>query len=352
MPMLCPTCEYHEETTESVCPKCGSPMRYSLLAGLDLPTDNSGVIRISNHQADSLSQRLGQVLLGIVWTNALAVGIAFLALLGLAFSSLQPETLAVDHPALFHTLAMGTALLAAIGMVLLQFRGVYLAQVAGGIAGFLGVAVMQSARLYLGIPLAWYEWFLVPVAGVASFAVGLSVAGRMEAEETFEFKPINSWDKNARPTEWVIAPPVSRPWNRLIAGVLVGLILWNGLGGILAMLLGPLLKNPTVLAVAMARVEWPLRFLACFAGGMTAASGTRSGFLQGFLAGIFLLGLQQAITPATSMEELVVLIFLVFLGSVLGGIFGRKIFRPYLLYGNARGVASAPPPKAEPVAAT
>jgi hypothetical protein len=335
MPMLCTACEHVEETTETVCPKCGAPMRMSLLAGLEFEDDHSGVTRIKDGETSSLASRIQQVVLGTVAVNATAVGLAFLAVVGIALSPHSPETLSKDQPFIFHSIALGILILAPVIVVFLQLRDVYMAQFIGAAIGFLGTTIIAITRVYVGIPIAFYEWLAIPTSTALCFLVGLQRTGTPAVAEVFEFKPINSWDKKSRPSEKELTPASSKPLNQLLLGVLVGLVCWNGLGAVLAMLLRPLVRNPTLLQTSLARVEYPLQIVACFAAGMVAGASTRAGFAQGLFAGILLVIMRQMFDPSEGIEELIIQLVLIIAATSIGGVYGRKIFRPYRIFGNA-----------------
>ena len=352
MPMLCTSCEHVDNSTEALCPKCGAAMRMSLLAGLKFEDDDSDTIKIKDGETPSLGMRIQQVLMGIVATNVTAVGLAFIALLVIALSPLTPETLAADHPFFFHLMAGGIMLAAPLLVVAIQLRDVYMAQFIAAIIGAAGTLIIAFTRLYVGIPITWYEWLIIPVATGLSFLVGLKIAGKPAVVEVFEFKPINSWDKKSKPTEKEIAPVSAKPLNQLILGVAVGLICWNGLGALLAMLLKPLLRNPALLQTSMSRVEYPLQIVACFAAGMVAGASTTAGFFQGFFAAIMLVVMRQLINPSESPEELIIEMTLIIIATSVGGLYGRRIFRPFRIYGNARIAQQARKPVKQEVGAT
>ena len=337
MPMLCGTCGHHEETDEESCVKCGGVMRYSVLAGFEGLAESSH-ITLRGTTVPNFTDRVGQVVLGVIWACTLAVGFSFLAMIGVTAAGYVPEELPAEHPEIFHTLSFWISILAPLAAVIFQFRGVYLAQIVAGMVGFLAPVILCLAKLRIEIPIAWYEWLVPFMSAGICFAFGLRIAGRIQQVEEFKFKPINSWDKNVVPTHRELNPPVMRRWNRLIAGSVIGIILLYGLPSMIGSCLSMLVNNPSIVNAALARVDVLLWFVALLAAGMIAGSGTSWGFSQGILAGIFVFGMQQSFTPAGSKELLIIEGVMAIVICGIGGTVGRHIFKPFRMFGNARGV--------------
>jgi hypothetical protein len=316
-------------------------MRFSLLAGLP-STHNSKSVKLKQGDEISHLQRVHKVVFGTIWSSVLAVGIGFLVLSVMTLLSVVPEELAEEQPTTVRLIAAGVALSACLLSVTMQCQRTPFAQFTGLAIGVLGSLTIVLARLAMGLPIVWYEWSVVPVVGALSFLLGLSMSRPPAPVEEFEYTPIDAWDRDSRPSEREIDPARSYRWNRLLIGMGVGLSMWDGLGQLLTLLLKPLIRNPSILEVAMARVEHPLHLVACVAAGIAAAAGTSFGFLQGLLVGFAVAAFRQVTYPASTPDELVISSVLAVIGAAIGGGVGSAIFRPYRVFGNAKGVKNAP----------
>jgi MFS family permease len=334
MPMLCPICGHVEHSTEEVCGKCGSAMRFSLLAGLNIE-DDSQTIRLGDEGLPTWKDRVQQVASTVLLQFLLASALTAAAVVFVATWLQQEESPIRERSHLLAALFGAAALLSTAVAVRWRLCGVFLAQIVGGTAGAMGCAVLYGAKAFLGVPVAWFEWLVVPACAAVGFWVGLRSAGAIAASEAIELKPIDAWDRKAKPTVIEIAPPASRRWRRLLFGAGVGLILVYALPFAAYLLFAPFLRNAGLWAVASTRAELLTTAAAFFGGGMLASSGTRSGAVQGLLAGLLSFWTVQVLTPWHGSD--VVLLFGGFAAifGALGGIVGRRIFGPYRVYGNA-----------------
>lgn len=340
MPMLCPICGHFETSKEESCPKCGSGMRYSLLAGVKVESDGQRIHL--NTGGPNWNDRANQVIQAVLWTCVIAAILAFLALLAVAVSHLEPANLAHEHPQLFQTIAACIVLLATAIGVRSQLQDVYLAQIVAPLVGVLAAATVCVVRAYIGIPTNWYEWLVIPAAGVLAIPIGLRIGGAVQKEETIELTPIDSWDRKAKASECEINPPSGQRFQRLLAGWLVGLVLVYAMPALVRFLIGPFLKNPGLLDHVMLRADLLLFGVALASAGMWAGSGTRHGLVQGALAGILVFGAVQFLTPSDNVQQAFLQGVLALLLASFGGIAGRWIFRPYRIFGRPKGISCVP----------
>ncbi len=277
MPMYCPTCEHCEDSMQGTCPKCGGKMRFSLLAGFVSTDTKSGFVKIRSGNGPTVMSRLSQFVVGVVFSILLAVGLSFLVFVGVAVASDNPDHFAQNHPVLFQICASLVIVLAPVLAVLCQQFGVYLAQLMGLLIGGVGSATLCLLKVYLGLSMTPADWMVVPVSAALSFVVGLFIGGKLPVVEEFEFKPIDAWDRDARPSERELPGDVNRNWFRVLIGIFIGWAGWHGVSGLLFMIFKPLIKNPTLLEASMMRVEVPLHAIGCLAAGMMAGSSNRVG---------------------------------------------------------------------------
>ncbi len=336
MPMYCPTCEYCEDSMQGTCPKCGGKMRFSLLAGFVSADTTSGFVKIRSANGPTVMSRLSQFIVGVVFSILLAVGLSFLVFVGVAIASDDPDRFSQNHPALFQMFASLVIVFAPVLAVLCLQYGVYLAQLMGLVIGGVGAATLCLLKVYLGMSMTPADWIVVPVSAAFSFVVGLLIAGKLPVVEEFEFKPINAWDRNARPSERELPGDVNRNWLRVLLGIFIGWAGWHGVSGLLYMIFKPLIKNPTLLEASMMRVEIPLHAVGCLAAGMMAGSANRVGAVPGMIVGTVIFAMVQIFEPAPTIDGVALHALLTIVPATIGGMLGRRIFRPNIIYGNAR----------------
>lgn len=335
MPMLCPICGHVEHSKEEVCGKCGSAMRFSLLAGLSFE-DDAQTIRLGDEGLPTWKDRARQIASTLLFQFLAASALSAAAVALVAISPQRGAAPIHEKSFLFAGVFGCIALLSTAVAVRGRLRGVYLAQLVGAVVGALGGAFLCGARAFLGVPVAWFEWLIVPACGAVGFWVGLKSAGAVAASEAIELKPIDAWDRKAKPMEIEIAPPSSRRWRRLMIGAGVGVILVYALPSLVHLLFAPFLRNAGLLAVAEARAQLLMQAAAFFGGGMLAASGTRAGAVQGLFAGLVSFWVVQILTPWQGSDGALIAGCSAALFGALGGVVGRRVFGPYRIFGNAK----------------
>lgn len=340
MPMLCPICGHFEGTKEESCPKCGSAMRYSLLAGVEVESDKT-TFRLSTG-GPTWNDRWNQVAYAVLWTMVVAAGLAFLALVAIAISPFEPASLAREHRPLFQTIAACVVLLATAIGVRSRLDGVYLAQLVAPLVAVLGATGVCAVRAFIGIPIDWYEWLVIPAAGVLAVPIGLRIGGTIEPDKQVELRPIDSWDRKAKAAEWEIHEPPGQRLQRLMTGWLVGLVLVYALPWLIRFVVGPFLRNPGLLDVVTLRAELLLFGVALASAGMWAGAGSQRGLVQGLLVGALVFGAEQFLTPGSNGHSVFVQGLLAVLLGGVGGVVGRRIFRPYRLFGSSQRISCAP----------
>jgi hypothetical protein len=311
-------------------------MRFSLLAGFVVPDSKAGFVKIRSGAGPTPFSRLMQFVVGVLFSQLIAVGLAFLVMCGLVASGIEPEQFVNEQPEFFQLTASLVIALAPVLAILCQLYGVYLAQLMGLLIGLTASTLLCVTRVQLDLPMAPAEWGVIPLSGALSFVAGLFIGGKLPVVEEFEFKPIDSWDRDARPSERELAGDVGRNWIRVLIGIFVGWAGWHGISGLLYMIFKSLIKNPTLLEASMMRVEVPLHAVGCLAAGMIAGSANRVGAVPGLIVGTVIFLMVQTFEPASTLDGTMLQAFLTIVPGWIGGMLGRRIFRPNLIFGNAR----------------
>jgi hypothetical protein len=311
-------------------------MRFSLLAGFVSTDTKSGFVKIRSENGPTVMSRLTQFVLGVAFSILLSVGLSFLAFVAVALVTDEPDHFSQNHPAIFQVIASLVVTTAPILAVLFLQNGVYLAQLMGLLIGGVGAATLCCLRVYLGLPMTPADWLVVPMSAALSFVVGLFIGGKLPVVEEFEFKPIEAWDRDARPSERELPGDVNRNWFRVMLGIFIGWAGWHGVSGLLYMVFKPLIKNPTLLEASMMRVEIPLHAVGCLAAGMMAGSSNRVGAVPGLIVGTVIFMMVQVFEPAQTIDGIALHALLTIVPATFGGMLGRRIFRPNIIYGNAR----------------
>jgi hypothetical protein len=313
-------------------------MRFSLLAGFVATDTKSGFVKIRSGNAPTAWHRFTQWFVGVMFSLMVAVGLSFLVLVTLTFTVQDPDRFSQDHPLLFRLAASSVVVLAPVLAITCHLFRVYLAQLMGLLIGVSAAGLMMTARVLYDLPTAPIEWLAVPVAGILCFVVGLLIGGKLPVVEEFEFKPIDAWDRHARPSERELPGDVNRNWLRVLIGIFVGWAGWHGVSGFLYLFFQPLIKNPTLLEASMMRVEVPLHAVGCLAAGMVAGSSNRVGAVPGLIVGSVIFAMVQVFEPASTLDGTVLHGLLTMVPATLGGMLGRRIFRPNIIFGNARNL--------------
>lgn len=311
-------------------------MAYSLLGNASKTNLAAPTVRIEGTGAPGALQRLGQWLAGLLWSQILVCFGAVTVML-LAAASGGPEGKIQETRATLLGLSLLIVPLASIYLaVIVALRGVYLAQLVGVAVGGSAGLIVLGERIYFELAPAWYDWLFLPVLGAGiGFVAGLRVAGQLVVRAAFEYKPIDSWDRTARPSVRELDPRAQTRWNRLLFGLAVGIFASYVVPILVAYALKPLYGNEANTRSTLYRLQLPMEMAALLFAGIAAGSGTKSGAAQGFLAGAGIFALRALFSGVQVDWPIDLTICLV--SATIGGLLGRWIFRPTQLYGNALG---------------
>lgn len=326
MPMECPRCAFRDETA-TICPSCGSPMRFTLLN----PQGDSDAAKsqAGNQGNDSFVTRFFQFLGALLSTMVAGSVLAPMATFGLIVIGYNPRALPEEQPEMFHGLLTTIPFLSIVLGHGFALRGVYLAQLVAIPAGLASSAVFIAARIYFNWHPSTYEMILIPVsATILAFMVGLVVGGSLQRQEEVRLNLEGTWNRTAKPRLHVITESPETRLNRLLIGLVVAVGVQIGLPMILWFLLSPLYTNKAVLTVLMARVTVPIVLFAAFCGGVASGSATTTGIRQGALCGV----LFTLVALQFQWVAHVAILGSVFLLTMLGGYLGQKIFGPSRVY--------------------
>lgn len=346
MAMQCSRCDLIADEGE-VCPKCGGAMRLTLLAGMKREEKSKAAERAS---ATTLGPavRFRQWLLGMFAWQIATLVLAAPTLYVLKLLRLEPSKLSETHPEILQAVLFVVPLVAiALATVVCQWK-VYLAQLVGLAVGASAGLMVLGERVYLGWMPVWYEWLALPLIGtVVGFISGFVVAGPMPVEEKVAFEPIDAWDRDTKAVAVEINLPASRRWNQLFFGVSVWVGLLYGLRFLLVKLITPVYRgNLGMVDVIAHKAELPLLCFALFAGGVAAGSGTKTGFSQGLLTGLLILGLLYFFGYGNTEEFWLRVALPSLAAPTLGGMLGRKIFPPARVFRESAQPQQARPAKA------
>lgn len=303
-------------------------------AGNGASAGTESTVKVKGSSNNETAQRVTQWLGGVLWVQILtcfgAVGVMLLALA----TGSEPGPIQETNPTLLAAAFYVVPLVSVFLGVLVSVRGVYLAQLVGAGIGLAGVLLIFAERMYFGLPPAWHDWIVMPVLGAAvGFGAGLRVCGRLIVQDDFEYKPIDAWDRTAKPRVRELNPRLGVRWKRLLFGYAVGISAGYLMPTILELFLRPLYRfNEANVQSMMTMMDIPLAVLAIFMAGVAAGSSTKSGLSQGLLVGAFIFAVRYLTGYITGAEEVLTQLAICLLPAMLGGIAGRKIFRPTQIY--------------------
>ena len=220
-------------------------------------------------------------------------------------------------------------LIATFAAVTFGLRRVYLAQLVGIAIAPFGVAAVFVEWMKLGVPVPPEVW---PIAlggsAVLAFFAGLRLGGRLraiEGEETreVEYKPIDTWDRDAK-ARYVEKPvSVGIRWGRLGWGVSFALIFYFVFPMVIQQGLGEGRKIDDVRMIALFGI-------GIFVGATLAASGCKmvGALVQGFWVAVIVFSLVNGpeftkLKPAPSPASSAAIA-----AGLAGGIFGRFASAP------------------------
>lgn len=309
-------------------------MSISLLQSANNKASASSTVKVNGSSNNEASQRVTQWLGGVLWVQILTCfGAITVMLLALSLGG-KPGPIEENHPTLlaasFYIVPLASVLLG----VMVSVRGVYLAQLVGAAIGFAGMLLIFGERLYFGFPPAWHEWIVLPVLGAAvGFGTGLRVCGRLIIREEFEYKPIDSWDRTAKPRVRELNPRLGVRWKRLTFGYLVGAIASFVIPYMLGIALRPIYRfNEANVRNTMKLAEIPIDVAVLFMAGVAAGSNTKSGATQGLLVGALIFAGRYLFGSMHTTDEVLVQLATCLIPAMIGGMVGRKIFRPTQIY--------------------
>jgi hypothetical protein len=271
----------------------------------------------------------------MLWTlglTAFFLGSGYAALLGLRknpveFFDSQPH---VTMVALF-----ASPILATIIGVMVGLRGVYLAQIVAVFVGSVASAMTLLVRLQIKVLPSpeMYEWIAIPlVAAVAGFLSGLRVGGRLQFEKRMELRPVDDWDRSAKPRQVEVEPPASRRWWRLLFGIVAGVAVNLGLVNGIIQAVKLLFKgNVAIIERTEETVSSFTIYIALFVAGLVAGSRTRAGLAQGLLCGLASFGVWYFAFPVHEGDWPILLLTCIGMCTV-GGVIGRFVFRPSRIF--------------------
>ncbi|MFO0949417.1 MAG: TIGR04086 family membrane protein [Planctomycetota bacterium] len=309
-------------------------MNQSLLEKWERSLDTQKTIRASSPSAPSWSQRVGQCLAGVLWAHF----VILMLILGLTVAAItsadKPAPIQQSHPTLLSIAFFCIPLLGAAAGTMVATRMVYLAQLVGIAIGVVTSLAFLGERAAFGFAPAWFEWLILPPLGaVLGFISGLRVGGPLIVQQTVEYKPIDSWDREAQPNIKEMNPRVMMRWNRLLWGIGVGLASSYGIRFLLGMILRPLYRfNDANVQIVLTNADLGIRAAALLLGGIVAGASTKSGKAQGFLTGLAIFFLRFYFTPPRSNEDLLLDLAICLVAATIGGMIGRKVFHPTHVY--------------------
>ena len=201
-----------------------------------------------------------------------------------------------------------------------------------------GLAIGASAglttlceRVYLGWMPAWYEWLALPVGGaLVGFVSGFVVAGPMPVEgngrvRTDRRRGIATRRRSRSRSIF----PLHAVGTDFALEYPSGSASGTGLSFLLVQFMTPVYRgNMGMVNVIAHKAELPLLCFALFAAGVAAGSGTKTGFSQGLLTGLLILGLLYLFKYGNPEDFWLRVALPSLTAPTLGGMLGRKIFPP------------------------
>jgi MFS family permease len=338
MPKECLDCRFVTVNDEALqCDRCGGErLRFSMLAGMKFREQKAEAARTKIGDDDRPST-LERARLAVVYLLASQVA-AFILLGAAVFSTPNDEvpkdqsfeqlltTIGELYPAATLVGAVALPALAAGVGVVFALRGVYLAQQMGLALGPVAALVSLAAFEALGGATPIPAWLFAPIlASGISFFAGLRMTGFIRASgdeaKTIEYKPIDSWDREAKAKYSVLRVARQGHYKKLTVGLTAGAVSSYLFPFLLSALSG---ATPGELRVANAVFGWTG---VCIAGGF-AAAGTSAPFLQGALAGVLMYFVRHyahfhVITPESMFQA-----WLHVAAGIAGGVAGRTFFPP------------------------
>lgn len=327
MPYQCQHCDFVSQDEEK-CPKCGSRMTYTILGGLEIEKKEEQTVKISGDGKPGPWQRFEQVMAGLIWTHIFASALVTGFLLWLDSRGIEPQQLQAEGGWRLQAAFVVIPLLSVALAALVSLRGIYLAQLVGLIMGVMAGGCLLGEAFYFGPPPALWHWAAVPVlTAAAGFLCGFRVAGKLEVSQEVEYKPIDSWDRKAKPKLHYIDLPAPEKWLKVIKGAGFAIFfhfLWWGAYSLLRWIDMVAEQRQRGLFEELNFSKGEIIALAL--GGMLAGTRTKSGSLQGLRYGLLMTVYHVVMTAfladPLSMEAIVAVTVCFAVFGMFAGYFG------------------------------
>jgi hypothetical protein len=348
MPRECLDCKYvslHDDATQ--CDRCGGGrMRFSLLAGMKFRERKAEAVRakVGTDDRPGMIERFGQAARYLMMSQATAfilLGAAVFATpdaeipKAQAFSKLL-ETVVEVYPFWSLVGAIAIPVLAAGIGVVFGLRNVYLAQQMGVLLAPISAMITLGGASALGGPTPVLAWLAAPPLSAAlAFLAGIRMTGfvraKSEAEtNAVEYKPIDSWDREAQPKMFDLRVAKQGHMKRLMIGIAAGAIASQLLPFVLTVFSG---ASPAEMGNALRIFGWAG---VCIAG-LFAGAGTNAPVVQGAIAGLLMYAVRRYAHLNVFTPEAMFQLWLHAAVGVLGGFGGRFFFPPpQVVRGRAR----------------
>ena len=338
MPKECIDCRFITVDNEAVnCERCGGErLRFSMLAGMKFRErkDEAAKAKVGEDELPGTFDRLYQAVGYLIASQT-----AMIILLGAAIFSTPDDEVPKFQPlsGLIASVNEVYPLMALIGAVLIpafaaaagvvfSLRGVYLAQQMGLVLGPISVFISLSLVGALGGSTHVLAWlFSPPLAGALAFIAGLRMAGYIRDKDseskTVQFKPIDSWEREAKPRFIDLRYARQGYHRKLSIGILAG-----GLTSYLFPFLLAAMSGASSNELAFARTVFGWAGV-CVAGAF-AAAGTNAPILQGCLAGFLMYFVRHYAHIHIVNSETIFIAILHILAGFAGGHAGAGFFPP------------------------
>lgn len=292
-------------------------------------------VRVEQILPPGALQRLFQGATTVLFVHVLLAILLTIFILVLDGAGMEAQVLPARSPVVYRLAGLLLPLAATALAVALCLHKVYLAQLVGAVAGAVAAVLILFERQALGLDPILADWVVFPLAsGMVGFLAGLRVAGKLVVLPAFEYKPVDAWDRDAKPVVRELPPPPMRVWNRLALGFAVGLGCSLFLESAFHFMLLPMYGyNRHSVGAVLAQIELLTNGLSFLLAGVAAGSGTRSGAVQGLACGALLYGFLSYFYPPQTYSE-GTLELAGYLGTTMvGGMIGRRILGPIKVYG-------------------
>ena len=338
MAMQCPRCSFQDaDNTVTVCPRCGVTMRFSLLADYKPVDEKDHFAAVKIDEPLGTNVRFKQWLKGVALTQFLALFFAAGAIgYVMVVRKIKPGDLLETDPNLRTQIMYGVPVAATILGVMMSCWGLYMSQFIGMIIGIAIAPILLAERLVIRSEVSVLEWMVLPIVlGVCGFLVGLLITGRLKSTpiET-QYKPMDSWDRTAEARYEEIEPGPTTRINRLIAGFVGSILVFELIYMLMRSMLNPLYNHNTKMVESLLANDYrlPMEMMGALVAGTVAGSGSTWGKFQGLLGGLGFYGYcYYSKTPTNADEIIKVLVPCLFVGMI-GGVIGRHVFGPYKMF--------------------